>query len=204
MTDKGYADEKVLALTLLARTTSNLKSTLLLLDNRRVIEARVITRCCLENSFWVGCLIEDGVKFTREMLGDEMHHRLKRGQSLFASALPLGDEVELRLREWMRTHAKQFESARRLNPKDVDPNGALDAKTKELIGLGVAAQIPCGYCVYYHTQAAKHLGATDAQIKEAVAAASMTRKWSTELNGNQYDMSAFKKQVDAAFGAPSQ
>jgi AhpD family alkylhydroperoxidase len=85
-----------------------------------------------------------------------------------------------------------------------DPNGALDAKTKELIGLGVAAQIPCGYCVYYHTQAAKHLGATDAQIKEAVAAASMTRKWSTELNGNQYDMSAFKKQVDAAFGAPSQ
>ena len=85
-----------------------------------------------------------------------------------------------------------------------NPNGALDAKTKELIGLGVAAQIPCGYCVYYHTQAAKHLGATDAQIKEAVAAASMTRKWSTELNGNQYDMSAFKKQVDAAFGAPSQ
>jgi hypothetical protein len=119
VTDKGYADEKVLALTLLARTMSNLKSTLLLLDNRRVIEARVITRCCLENSFWVGCLIADGVKFTREMLGDETHHRLKRGQSLFASALPLGDEVESRLREWMRTHAKQFEGAKRLNPKDV-------------------------------------------------------------------------------------
>lgn len=85
-----------------------------------------------------------------------------------------------------------------------DPKGALDTKTKELIGLGVAAQIPCGYCVYYHTQAARHAGATDAQIKEAVAAAAMTRKWSTEMNGNQYDMSTFKKQVDAAFGAPSQ
>jgi AhpD family alkylhydroperoxidase len=81
-----------------------------------------------------------------------------------------------------------------------NPNGALDTKTKELIGLGVAAQIPCGYCIYYHTMAAKRAGATDAQIKEAIAAASMTRKWSTELNGNQYDLGDFKKQVDAIFG----
>ena len=80
-----------------------------------------------------------------------------------------------------------------------NPNGALDAKTKELIGLGVAAQIPCTYCVYYHTQAARHAGATDAQIKEAVASAAETRKWSTVLNGNGYDMAEFKKQVDAAF-----
>jgi AhpD family alkylhydroperoxidase len=86
-----------------------------------------------------------------------------------------------------------------------NPNGALDTKTKELIGLGVAAQIPCGYCIYYHTIAAKHAGATDAQIKEAIAAASMTRKWSTELNGNQYDLGEFKKQVDAIFeGAKTQ
>lgn len=81
-----------------------------------------------------------------------------------------------------------------------NPNGALDAKTKELIGLAVAAQIPCTYCVYYHTQAARHAGATDAQIKEAVASAAETRKWSTVLNGNSYDMGEFKKQVDAAFG----
>jgi AhpD family alkylhydroperoxidase len=84
-----------------------------------------------------------------------------------------------------------------------NPNGALDAKTKELIGLAVAAQIPCTYCVYYHTQAARHAGATDAQIKEAVAAAAETRKWSTVLNGNEYDMGDFKKQVDAAYGGPT-
>ena len=77
--------------------------------------------------------------------------------------------------------------------------GKLDEKTKELIGLGVAAQIPCGYCVYYHTEAARHAGATDAQIKEAIAAAALTRKWSTVLNGNNYDMGNFKKQVDAMF-----
>ena len=68
---------------------------------------------------------------------------------------------------------------------------ALDAKTKELIGLGVAAQIPCSFCIYAHTMNAKRLGATDDQIKEAVAAAALTRKWSTELNGNMYDFDVY-------------
>jgi AhpD family alkylhydroperoxidase len=84
----------------------------------------------------------------------------------------------------------------------MNPNGALNAKEKELISLGVAAQIPCDYCIYYHTQAAKHAGATDAQIKEALAAAALTRKWSTMLNGSDYDMSKFKTQVSAMFGKP--
>jgi AhpD family alkylhydroperoxidase len=86
-----------------------------------------------------------------------------------------------------------------------NPNGALDGKTKELIGLAVAAQIPCQYCIYAHTLGAKHAGATDAQIKEAIGAAALVRKWSTELNGNQYDMADFKKQVDAIYaGAKTQ
>jgi len=81
-----------------------------------------------------------------------------------------------------------------------NPNGALDAKTKELIGLAVAAQIPCSYCIYAHTKGAKRAGATDAQIKEAIGAAALVRKWSTELNGNQYDIDQFKKEVDALNG----
>jgi AhpD family alkylhydroperoxidase len=78
-----------------------------------------------------------------------------------------------------------------------NPNGALDGKTKQLIALGVAAQIPCQYCVYAHTVWAKKAGATDAQIKEAIAAAALTRKWSTVTNGSAYDMAKFKQQVDA-------
>src|ERR1700722_646711 len=80
-----------------------------------------------------------------------------------------------------------------------NPNGALAAKTKELLGLAVAAQIPCQYCIYAHTLGAKHAGATDDQIKEAIAASGLVRKMSTELNGNQYDMTEFKKQIDAAY-----
>jgi alkylhydroperoxidase/carboxymuconolactone decarboxylase family protein YurZ len=33
----------------------------------------------------------------------------------------------------------------------LNPSTALDGKAKELMGLAVAAQIPCQYCVYFHT-----------------------------------------------------
>jgi AhpD family alkylhydroperoxidase len=85
-----------------------------------------------------------------------------------------------------------------------NPKGALDGKTKELIGLAVAAQIPCQYCVYAHTVGAKHAGATDDQIKEAIAASALVRKMSTELNGNQFDMAEFKKQIDAVYSLAKQ
>ena len=66
----------------------------------------------------------------------------------------------------------------------MNPAGALDGKTKQLISLAVAAQIPCAYCVYAHTKAAKAAGATDAQIKEAIATAALVRFNSTMLHGS--------------------
>lgn len=78
----------------------------------------------------------------------------------------------------------------------MNPNTSLDAKTKELIALGVASQIPCEYCVYWHTSAAKAAGATDQDIKEAVGQAGMTRMVSTLLNGTQVDKLQFRKDVD--------
>ena len=72
----------------------------------------------------------------------------------------------------------------------------LDAKTKELIGLAVAAQIPCQYCVYFHTAAAKANGATDEEVREAVAMAAIVRHWSTVLNGMQVDLASFKRETD--------
>ena len=73
---------------------------------------------------------------------------------------------------------------------------ALEAKTTQLVQLGVAAQIPCEYCVYYHTRAARAAGASDAEIRAAVAAAADTRMWSTVLNGMAYDLEAFKAETD--------
>jgi AhpD family alkylhydroperoxidase len=78
----------------------------------------------------------------------------------------------------------------------LNPSTSLDGKTKELIGLGVAAQVPCTYCVAFHTQAAMLNGATDAEIREAVAMAAITRHWSTVLNGSMPDEAKFRKEVD--------
>ena len=76
-----------------------------------------------------------------------------------------------------------------------------DPKVRELIALGVAAQVPCSYCVYYHTKAAMLYGATDDEVREAVAAAATVRQWSTVLNGRGYDLDAFKAEVDQLFKA---
>jgi alkylhydroperoxidase/carboxymuconolactone decarboxylase family protein YurZ len=43
---------------------------------------------------------------------------------------------------------------------------------------------------------AKMLGATDAEIQEAVASAAGTRHWSTVLNGAGVDFEEFKKEWD--------
>jgi AhpD family alkylhydroperoxidase len=47
--------------------------------------------------------------------------------------------------------------------------------------LAVTAQIPCRYCIYFHTAAAKANGASDEEIKETVATAAVARHWSTAL-----------------------
>lgn len=77
----------------------------------------------------------------------------------------------------------------------LSPNTAIPPKYKELIGLGVAAQIPCAYCIYFHTQAAKLNGATDREVREAIAEASLTRFWSTVLNGSGQDKEAFRAEI---------
>ena len=78
-------------------------------------------------------------------------------------------------------------------------DAAISPKVRELIGLAVSAQIPCVYCVYFHTKAAKKFGASDAEIKEALAQAGQVRKWSTILNGSMYDQKAWQAEVDEMF-----
>ncbi|RWI72225.1 carboxymuconolactone decarboxylase family protein [Mesorhizobium sp.] len=81
---------------------------------------------------------------------------------------------------------------------ELNPDTKLDGKTKELIGLAVASQIPCHYCVYGHTVFAKLNGATDEEVREAVAMAAITRHWSTLLNGTQVSLEEHKADIDAA------
>jgi AhpD family alkylhydroperoxidase len=83
----------------------------------------------------------------------------------------------------------------------LNPNTAIPGRYKELIGLAVAAQIPCHYCTYFHTEAARMNGASDEQIREAIAMSAITRHWSTVLNGSQIAPADFQKEADQIFAA---
>ena len=85
---------------------------------------------------------------------------------------------------------------RNMKELQMNPGTALSGKNKELIGLAVAAQVPCKYCVVAHTEFAKLNGATDAEINEAIAMAALTRHMSTLLNGVQVDEGQFRRDVD--------
>jgi len=106
ITDKGFGDPKFLALAMLIRTVSNLKGGMILLDARRIVEARTLARSCLENLYWTVGLYEEGDKFVRQMRDDELKYRKAAGQAIFASGATLDDDADERLRKFMRDVAK--------------------------------------------------------------------------------------------------
>jgi AhpD family alkylhydroperoxidase len=67
---------------------------------------------------------------------------------------------------------------------ELNPDTALDAKTKQLIGLAVAVRTNCDACVYFHTSAALANGATGKELQEAVAIAVIGGDWSKVLSAH--------------------
>lgn len=78
----------------------------------------------------------------------------------------------------------------------LNPMTSLSGKEKELIGLAVSAQIPCKYCAYFHTEAAKLNGASEMEITETLAVASVTRQWSTILHGSEINDNKFRQEIN--------
>ena len=63
-------------------------------------------------------------------------------------------------------------------------DGALDAKTKEMLYVAVSTANACGYCVHSHTKAARALGMSDAEhaeLMEVIALAARTNHLVTGL-----------------------
>jgi AhpD family alkylhydroperoxidase len=85
---------------------------------------------------------------------------------------------------------------RQMRDVQMNPATAISGKNKELMGLAVASQVPCRFCIIAHTEFARLNGATDAEITEAIAMAAFTRDMSTMLNGMQVDEAQFRKDVD--------
>lgn len=59
--------------------------------------------------------------------------------------------------------------------KAVMADGAIPAKTKELIALAVAMTTQCPYCIEIHNKKAKAAGCSEVEIAEAVMVAAALR-----------------------------
>ncbi|SRR6266498_625126 len=109
----------------MSRSLSNFRGVFVLLDAGLVVEARVLVRCCYENTFWIAGLHGEGDKFVKKMLQDEMRSRKARCELVLSRNFELSEEVEKRLRKQLRTIKKSVLEPRSLDPKQVALNGML-------------------------------------------------------------------------------
>lgn len=70
----------------------------------------------------------------------------------------------------------------------------IPAKYRELMGLAVAANIKCPYCIHFHKGAAQMNGATENEFAETVFLASYTARWSSIIHAQDYDYQKFKEE----------
>ena len=97
-----------------------------------------------------------------------------------------------------------------LHPKAVQPaadayykaveekvfTGAIPLKYAQLVALSASVAMKCEYCVPAHTSFAIAAGATEEEIKTAVAIAADVALNSSMLYGTQFDMEEFLKMFE--------
>lgn len=71
--------------------------------------------------------------------------------------------------------APDTEDALRTFSKAVFAEGALDARSKQLIAVAVAHVTQCPWCIERHVKAARRAGASDEQVMEAIWVAAEMR-----------------------------
>ena len=75
-------------------------------------------------------------------------------------------------------------------------NGAIPLKHAQLAAISASVAMKCVYCIPAHTAFARAAGATEEEIKTAVAIAADVALNSSMLYGNQFDMEIFLKMFE--------
>ena len=75
-------------------------------------------------------------------------------------------------------------------------NGAIPLKYAQLVALSASVAMKCEYCIPAHTSFAIAAGATEEEIKTAVAIAADVALNSSMLYGTQFDMDEFMKMFE--------
>lgn len=88
---------------------------------------------------------------------------------------PLYPSPSRALSDKRRQHAPAIDDAFQAFSRAVFADGALPAKTKQVIAVAVAHVTQCPYCIRGHTKAALRAGATPGEITEAIWVAAEMR-----------------------------
>ena len=130
VTDKEFAEPKMLALALLCRTHMNLKGVIAVAQEGLVVEARTLARACFENLFFVPNLIEKGDEFVTAMYDHEHRSIRSRGDFLLADLDYLdrfGEEMTNQLKARLRKIKDLSPKAKVLHVKEVASGSKIKA-----------------------------------------------------------------------------
>ena len=100
---------------------------------------------------------------------------------------------------FIEMHPKAVQSAADAYYKAVEEkvfNGAIPLKYAQLAALSASVAMKCEYCIPAHTSFAIAAGATEEEIKTAVAIAADVALNSSMLYGTQFDMDEFMKMFE--------
>lgn len=158
LTENNFAEPKILTLALLSRTISNFEGVIALTKQGLVVEARILTRSCYENMFYIGGLIEKGEEFISQMFGDEIISRLERGKLVLE--LKQGrnksfDEFGKDLPERIKDMKKRWPKAKFLNPSDAAKSSVLKNAYLAYRQLSADAAHPSLRALHRHMEQSK-------------------------------------------------
>lgn len=118
---KWAREPKVIALTLLCRTLGNMKGAILLMQQRLLVEAQVLTRCCTENLICIGAIRQTGEVFVDELLRADAASK-KRQAGLVIETYAENEEradTVVRLSEVIKAIEASHPKAKSLNTKEL-------------------------------------------------------------------------------------
>jgi hypothetical protein len=124
-TKSGTFHPKAVAAALLIRTVSNFRGAVALARVRRVVEARVLTRCCFENTFYLAELNAKGHAFVREMYDAERKSFKTLSELYLYDGSTIDAAVKDQLRAQLRDINRGEPQARFLNITELARGGLL-------------------------------------------------------------------------------
>jgi hypothetical protein len=127
----GVSDVHLLGYSLLARTSSNFSGAVVLVREALVIEARMLARSCIENSFYIAGLLREGADFVRQMAGADVASRDVRGQTILERS-GLDGEGEIfdesdrkNMQAFLKSLRQEWPKARSIEPRKLAGRGPL-------------------------------------------------------------------------------